>query len=55
MNLTLVSRNDLQKYHNSGTQKRHHALIREYRNIHFFNDQARKVMIDTMNQGNYSA
>ncbi|HDW3056855.1 TPA: DUF4158 domain-containing protein [Bacillus cereus] len=50
MNLTLVSRNDLQKYHNSGTQKRHHALIREYKNIHFFNDQARKIMTDTMNQ-----
>ncbi|QWH75465.1 Tn3 family transposase (plasmid) [Bacillus mycoides] len=50
MNLTLVSQNDLQKYHNPGTQKRHHALIREYKNIHFFNDQARKIMTDTMNQ-----
>jgi hypothetical protein len=34
VNLTFVPQDDLKKYHDSGTRKRHHALIRKYRKIH---------------------
>ena len=36
------------KYHESGTHKRHRALIRDYLGIRFFDGEAREVMLNAM-------
>jgi hypothetical protein len=46
--ISLIPAEDWNKYHESGTHKRHRALIRDYLGIRFFDREAREVMFNAM-------
>ena len=46
--IPLRSSDGWNKYHASGTHKRHRALIRDYLGIRFFDREARQIMVNAM-------